>query len=79
MLERPPPDKRTAKNKAQNAWRQRDARDKKLVKVKLSRVRTGDQYQNSANGPKRTSLVAPHMSAFGGKADMTVCIAHVCF
>ena len=24
----------------------------------------------SAYGPKRTSLVAPHMSAFGGKADM---------
>jgi hypothetical protein len=23
----------------------------------------------SAYGPKRTSLVAPHMSAFGGKAD----------
>src|SRR5215510_13568388 len=27
----------------------------------------------SAFGPKRTSLVALHMSAFGGKADMTVC------
>ena len=27
----------------------------------------------SASGPKLTSLVAPHMSAFGGKADMTVC------
>ena len=27
----------------------------------------------SAIGPKRTSLVAPHMSAFGGKADMTIC------
>ena len=25
----------------------------------------------SAFGPKRTSLVAPHMSAFGGEADMT--------
>ena len=25
----------------------------------------------SAFGTKRTSLVAPHMSAFGGKADMT--------
>jgi hypothetical protein len=24
----------------------------------------------SAYGPKRTSLIAPHMSAFGGKADM---------
>ena len=27
----------------------------------------------SAIGPKRTSLVAPHTSAFGGKADMTIC------
>src|SRR4029450_2258800 len=27
----------------------------------------------SAIGPKRTSLIALHMSAFGGKADMTVC------
>src|SRR5262245_29030380 len=27
----------------------------------------------SAFGPKRTSVVAPHMSAFGGKADMTGC------
>jgi hypothetical protein len=26
----------------------------------------------SAYGPKRTSLVALHMSAFGGKADMTL-------
>ena len=25
----------------------------------------------SAFGPKRTSLVAPHMSAFGGKAHVT--------
>ena len=33
----------------------------------------------SAIGPKRTSLVAPHMSAFGGKADMTFCDAHVRF
>jgi hypothetical protein len=24
----------------------------------------------SAIGPKRTSLLAPHMSAFGGKADI---------
>src|SRR5512133_3117315 len=27
----------------------------------------------SAFGPKQTSLVAPHMPAFGGKADMTFC------
>jgi hypothetical protein len=33
----------------------------------------------SAIGPKRTSVVAPHMSAFGGKADVTVCQANVCF
>jgi hypothetical protein len=33
----------------------------------------------SAIGPKRTSLVAPHMSAFEGKADMTFCGAYVAF
>ena len=33
----------------------------------------------SAIGTKRTSASAPHMSAFGGKADMTYCAAHVCF
>jgi hypothetical protein len=27
----------------------------------------------SAIGPNRTSQVAPHMSAFGGKTDMTIC------
>jgi hypothetical protein len=27
----------------------------------------------SAIGQKRRSLVAPHMSAFGGKADMALC------
>jgi len=27
----------------------------------------------SAYGPKQTSASAVHMSAFGGKADMTVC------
>jgi len=26
----------------------------------------------SAYGPKRTCLAAPHMSAFGGKADIAV-------
>jgi hypothetical protein len=26
----------------------------------------------SAIGPKRTSVVAPHMSAFGGKADIAL-------
>jgi hypothetical protein len=26
----------------------------------------------SAIGPQRTSLVAPHMCAFGGKADMPI-------
>ena len=33
----------------------------------------------STHGTKRTCLVALHMSAFGGKADMTFCAAHVCF
>jgi hypothetical protein len=30
---------------------------------------TTNFFRMSAFGPKRTSLVAPHMSAFGGKAD----------
>jgi hypothetical protein len=33
----------------------------------------------SAIGTMRASLFAPHMSAFGGKADMTYCTAHVRF
>jgi len=33
----------------------------------------------SALGPKRTSTTALHMSAFGGKADMTFCGANVRF
>ena len=33
----------------------------------------------SAIGTKQTFHFAPHMSAFGGKADMTFCAAHVCF
>jgi len=33
----------------------------------------------SAFGTKRTSPSALHMSAFGGKADMCLCAANVCF
>ena len=33
----------------------------------------------SAIGTKRTFRVALHMSAFGGKADMTVALRNVCF
>ena len=33
----------------------------------------------SAIGPKRTSPLALHMSAFGGKADIAFCGANVCF
>ena len=33
----------------------------------------------SAIGTKRTCPSALHMSAFGGKADMAFCAAHVCF
>ena len=33
----------------------------------------------SAIGTKRTWASALHMSAFGGRADMTYCTAHVCF
>jgi hypothetical protein len=35
----------------------------------LSTKKRADQM--SASGPKRTSIAAPHMSAFGGKADIT--------
>ena len=35
--------------------------------------------QVSAFGTERTCLVALHMSAFGVRADMTFCIAHVRF
>ncbi|MGB8745294.1 MAG: ABC transporter substrate-binding protein [Pseudolabrys sp.] len=35
--------------------------------------------QRADDGTKRTSLVAPNMSAFGGRADMTFCGAYVCF
>jgi len=33
--------------------------------------------QMSAFGPKRTSVVAAHTSAFGGKADMGYCSTNV--
>ena len=33
----------------------------------------------SAIGTKRTFVIAPHMSAFGGKADMPFCAAYVRF
>jgi hypothetical protein len=33
----------------------------------------------SAFGTKRTCASALQMSAFGGKGDMTFCIANVCF
>ncbi|MGA8422553.1 MAG: ABC transporter substrate-binding protein [Pseudolabrys sp.] len=33
--------------------------------------------QRADDGTKRTSLVAPNMSAFGGRADMTFCAAYV--
>ena len=33
----------------------------------------------SAIGPKQTSLIARHLSAFGGKADTAYCGANVCF
>ena len=33
----------------------------------------------SAIGTKQTCASALHMSAFGGKADMTFCGANVCF
>ena len=43
------------------------------------RYRHVERAALSAIGTKRASLVALHMSAFGGRADMTFCTAHVCF
>jgi hypothetical protein len=40
--------------------------------LSLGEGRAGDDRVGDVRfGPKRTSLFAPHMSAFGGKADMT--------
>ena len=46
-----------------------------LVSTSASEVSEGDEVL----GPKRTSQVAPHMSALGGKADLTFCTAHIRF
>ena len=48
------------------------------VEVVKDGVQIADRMNRlmSASGPKRTSLVAPHMSAFGGKAD-TVSYTHL--
>src|SRR5262249_15437643 len=47
------------------------------VAVRLADLVSMDQKKShaimSAIGPKQTWHGAPHMSAFGGKADMTVC------
>ncbi|MFZ1067886.1 MAG: ABC transporter substrate-binding protein, partial [Pseudolabrys sp.] len=47
----------------------------------LARARRGDRVNvgMSAIGTKRTWAVAPHMSAFGVRADISFCAAHVCF
>ena len=37
-----------------------------------------EKYSDPAIGTKQTWACAPHMSAIGGKADMTYCGAHVC-
>jgi hypothetical protein len=40
----------------------------------MSKRRRAEKNRNvSAIGPKQTSLAALHMSACGGKADMTIC------
>src|SRR5262249_44354405 len=45
----------------------------------LSRREVISRYRRmSAIGPKQTWATALHMSAFGGKADMTFCSANVC-
>src|SRR5262249_62025507 len=51
-----------------------------LVRGWLSEMRGfPSREQMSAFGPKRTSLAAPQMSAFGRKADIPFCTANVCF
>jgi hypothetical protein len=40
------------------------------------RVEQATAKEMSAIGTKRTCAGAPHMSAIGGKADMTFCAAH---
>src|SRR5262249_19258056 len=47
------------------------------VPTRLSNRNSFAALHESAFGPKRTSLVAPHMSAIGGKADMPFCAAYV--
>jgi len=44
------------------------------MQVKWNVRNTGLENNMSAIGPKQTSLVAPHMSAFGGKADIAVAL-----
>ena len=49
-----------------------------LTAVAACHSRRGDRLGSmSAIGTKRTSLVAPHMSAFGDKADMTIASQNV--
>ena len=44
--------------------------------IEVKNALTRKRGRMSAFGPKRTSASAPHMSAFGGKADMTFCGAN---
>ena len=37
----------------------------------------GNPLARSLSGVKRTSLVAVHMSAFEGKADMAIALRHI--
>jgi hypothetical protein len=52
-----------------------------MAKIMYTITTSGGDRVNatmSAIGPKQTSLVALHMSAFGGEADMRFCGAYVC-
>ena len=50
-----------------------------FCRVRLKSTTFPGRRSMSAIGTKRTSPFAPHMSAIGGKADMTHCTAYVCF
>ena len=61
----------------EQAWPERPTKYEMVINLKAAKARPyyrrhGREAMESAIGTKRTSLVAPHMSAFGSKADIFV-------